>query len=133
MAVASTSAAGQVNNLNLQDFLKILTSQLSNQDPLKPLDNQQFVAQLAQFSTLEESVQLNQKIDKMLTQQSVTQSVGLLGKNVGVGSSGPNGAPTVSGHVTAIHFVAGAAQLTVTTAGGAVYSGITLDQITSAQ
>ncbi|WP_282445540.1 flagellar hook assembly protein FlgD [Massilia antarctica] len=133
MAISSTSGPGQVNNLNLQEFLKILTSQLSNQDPLKPLDNQEFVAQLAQFSTLEQSTQLNAKIDQMLEQQAVTGSVGLLGRNVGVGSGGANGGPSVTGRVSAIQFVSGQAQLTVTQSNGAVFTGVTLDQITSAQ
>ena len=75
-ANASAAALGQ------DDFLKILLTQLTYQDPLKPLDNQQFIAQMAQFSALEQSRQLNEKIDSLLGAQAATQSFGLIGKVV---------------------------------------------------
>jgi len=53
----------QPASLGLQDFMKILLTQLTYQDPLKPMDNQQFMSQIAQFTTLEQSQQLNEKID----------------------------------------------------------------------
>lgn len=132
---ASSGAAAQVSSINLQDFLKILSSQLTNQNPLKPLDNQEFVAQIAQFSTLQQSTQLNAKIDQMLSLQSVTQSVGLIGKVVGYNSSGNSGSssPTTVGRVTGIDFVSGQARLTITTAAGVVQQNIALSQIISAQ
>src|SRR5690606_24154933 len=111
--------------LSLQDFLRILTSQLSNQDPLKPLDNQEFVTQVAQFSTLEQSRQLNEKIDQLLAVQSVTSSVGLLGKTVDIDISGN----TVTGQVTGINYASGDPRLTVTTSSGAFQSGIALSQV----
>ena len=49
-----------------EDFLQILLTQLRFQDPLKPVDNQQFVAQLAQFSALEINRQQSEKIDTLL-------------------------------------------------------------------
>jgi flagellar basal-body rod modification protein FlgD len=127
MAVSATAAAGSTptSNLSLQDFLRILTSQLSNQDPLKPLDNQEFVTQVAQFSTLEQSRQLNEKIDQLLSVQSVTSSVGLLGKTVDIDLSGS----TVTGQVTAISYASGDPRVTVTTTSGAFQAGITLAQI----
>lgn len=75
-ANASAAALGQ------DDFLKILLTQLTYQDPLKPLDNQQFIAQMAQFSSLEQSRQLNEKIDSLLGAQAATQSFGLIGKEI---------------------------------------------------
>lgn len=130
MAISPTSAAGstsEVGGVGLQDFLKILTSQLSNQDPLKPLDNQEFIAQVAQFSALEQSRQLNQKIDQLLSVQSATQSVGLLGKTVDVNAS--SGAAT--GQVKALSFLTGEPLLTVQTTAGAVLEGISLAQVIS--
>lgn len=127
MAVGATASAGSTptSNLSLQDFLRILTSQLSNQDPLKPLDNQEFVTQVAQFSTLEQSRQLNEKIAQLLTVQSVTSSVGLLGKTVDIDLSGN----TVTGQVTAISYASGDPRLTITTTSGAFQTGVTLAQI----
>jgi len=126
MAVDAAAATGSpTSNLSLQDFLRILTSQLSNQDPLKPLDNQEFVTQVAQFTTLEQSRQLNEKIDQLLAVQSVTSSVGLLGKTVDLNLSGVN----VTGQVTAISYASGDPRITVTTTSGAFQSGISLSQI----
>lgn len=130
MAISSSAAVGagtpaQSSNIGIQDFLKILTSQLNNQDPLKPVDNQEFVAQIAQFATLEQSRQLNVKIDDLLTVQSSVQSVGLLGKTVDVNQNGF----IVSGKVTALDVSSGSTTLTVTTAAGAFQNNISPSQI----
>ena len=53
-------------SIGQEDFLHILLTQLRFQDPLKPVDNQQFVAQLAQFSALEINRQQSEKIDTLL-------------------------------------------------------------------
>ncbi|HTR38445.1 MAG TPA: flagellar hook capping FlgD N-terminal domain-containing protein [Bryobacteraceae bacterium] len=56
-----------------QTFLKLLVAQLENQDPMQPQDGTQFVAQLAQFSSLEQEVQMRQDLDNIngaLTQPS---------------------------------------------------------------
>ena len=57
---ASTDTAGLANE---NTFLKLLVAQLKNQDPLNPQDGTQFVAQLAQFSGLEQSIQMRQDLD----------------------------------------------------------------------
>src|SRR5437660_6290014 len=50
---------------NEQTFLKLFVAQLKNQDPLNPQDGTQFVAQLAQFSQLEQSLQMRQDLDAL--------------------------------------------------------------------
>jgi flagellar basal-body rod modification protein FlgD len=70
--------------LGQDDFMKLLVTQLQNQDPLKPMDNQDFIAQTAQFSQLnqmtelvalmKQSVALQQAVAAPLTQQSLTQA-----------------------------------------------------------
>jgi flagellar basal-body rod modification protein FlgD len=125
ITAAGSNPAGQSSNIGIQDFLKILTTQLNNQDPLKPMDNQDFVAQIAQFATLEQSRQLNVKIDALLTSQSSTQSVGLLGKNVDVNLNGQ----ILSGKVTALALASGQPMLTVTTDQGEFQNNIGLSQI----
>jgi flagellar basal-body rod modification protein FlgD len=131
MAIDSVTAAAastqQAGGIGLQDFLKILTSEMSNQDPLKPLDNQEFIAQVAQFSALEQSRELNQKIDQLLSVQSASQSIGLLGKSVDIAAAGGQ----VSGQVVALDFVSGKPQLTLALSGGGTVAAIPLDQILS--
>jgi len=124
---SSATALNQPAAFGLQDFMKILLTQLTYQDPLKPMDNQQFMSQIAQFTTLEQSQQLNDKIDRLLAIQSATQSIGLIGKTVDVnGPSGP-----FSGVVTALSLSTGDPQLTVRTSSGEILTGIALGQVVS--
>ena len=129
MAITSTAAVGtgapaQSGNIGIQDFLKILTSQLNNQDPLKPVDNQEFVAQIAQFANLEQTRQLNEKLDSMLGNQASTQALGLLGKTVDINV---NGTP-FTGTVSALSLTSGQPLMTVTS-GGRFQSDVNLTQI----
>lgn len=67
---AHDPAAGLANE---QTFLKLLVAQLQNQDPMQPQDGLQFVTQLAQFSALEQNLQMRQDLDAILkTLQSNT-------------------------------------------------------------
>lgn len=100
-----------------EDFLRILLAQLRFQDPLKPVDNQQFVAQLAQFSALEISRQQSEKIDQLLTLNAADQAVALIGKNIEMRTA--QGGSTV-GTVNAISFRTGEPRLTVTSNGTTV-------------
>jgi flagellar basal-body rod modification protein FlgD len=127
--MATIDPATQITNpsasLGLQDFMRIMLTQLAYQDPLKPMDNQQFMSQIAQFTTLQQSQQLNEKIDQLLSIQSAVQSIGLIGKTVDVeATSGP-----LSGTVTGLAFADGAPQLTLRTASGQVLTGISLGQV----
>jgi flagellar basal-body rod modification protein FlgD len=124
-AAAAQASTAQTSSIGQEDFLKILLTQLNYQDPLKPLDNQEFLAQMAQFSSLEQTRQLNDRIDTLLTIQSTTQSIGLLGKTVDVTTS----TGTTTGEVTTVNFQDGQAQLTVKV-GAAFLTGITLAQVT---
>ncbi len=107
----STAAATQTPNIGEDDFLRILLTQLQFQDPLKPVDDEQFVAQLAQFSALEINREQSDKIDTLLTIESVNQALALVGKTVQVNSSEGG----QSGSVTAVSFDTGVPLLTVKT------------------
>ena len=98
MALASiaNSPATQGSALGLQDFMKILLTQLTYQDPLKPLDNQEFMAQMAQFTTLEQSQRLNDKLQQLVENQAALQSVGLIGRTIEFTSEGTSRSGTVS-------------------------------------
>jgi flagellar basal-body rod modification protein FlgD len=97
-----------------EDFLRILLAQLRFQDPLKPVDNQQFVAQLAQFSALEISRQQSEKVDQLLTIGAADQGVALIGKRVEVRNAQGG---SVVGTVSAISFRTGEPRLTLTSNG----------------
>jgi flagellar basal-body rod modification protein FlgD len=63
LSAATASTSGTDKLANEQTFLKLFVAQLQNQDPLNPQDGTQFVAQLAQFSQLEQSLQMRQDLD----------------------------------------------------------------------
>jgi flagellar basal-body rod modification protein FlgD len=81
-ASTALTDTGQVDKLQ---FLKLLTTQLQYQDPLNPMDNTAFTAQLAQFSSLEQLTNLNDKFDDMLASQTgltTLQALGFLGREI---------------------------------------------------
>jgi len=53
------------SDVNKEDFLLLLVAQLQNQDPMNPMDNEQFVAQLATFSSLEQLMSINEAVTKL--------------------------------------------------------------------
>jgi flagellar basal-body rod modification protein FlgD len=66
-------------------FLRLMTAQLKNQDPLQPLDGTEFVAQLAQFSGVEQQIKTNERLDTLLgalTRSAAETSLGFLGRTV---------------------------------------------------
>jgi flagellar basal-body rod modification protein FlgD len=75
-STVSTLPASQ--QLGQNDFLNLLVTQLKNQDPLKPVDNQDFVAQLAQFSQLQQSTQQVTLLQQLITAQTASQQYSLL-------------------------------------------------------
>lgn len=73
---ASSNSAALSSSANEQTFLQLLVAQLENQDPTQPQDGTQFVAELAQFSSLEQEIGMHQDLDNIntvLTNDSATQ------------------------------------------------------------
>jgi flagellar basal-body rod modification protein FlgD len=62
-AAAAATASKSKTTLDQSDFLALMTAQLKNQDPTKPIDNTEFVAQMAQFSTVTGISQTNTSLD----------------------------------------------------------------------
>ena len=69
-------------NLGKDDFLKLLTTQLQNQDPMNPTDDTAFIGQMAQFSALEQTTNMAKALDKYGTSQQAAQSIGLIGHDI---------------------------------------------------
>jgi flagellar basal-body rod modification protein FlgD len=84
--------------LDKNDFLKILITQLSHQDPTQPMDDKAFVSQMAQFSSLEQMTNMSEGLTKVADLIARSQAVSLLGSAVEVSSGGA----TVSGIVEAV-------------------------------
>ncbi len=120
-AIGNTASA----NLSMEDLLRVLLTELTYQDPLKPVENKDFMAQIAQFSSLDATQRLNSNIEQMLALQSINQSVGLLGKTVSANTD----AGAISGVVSAMQMVNGQPQLTITTSTGQTFAGVTIGQI----
>jgi len=119
MVVTSAAAPGQAagsttNNTRItgseldQDaFLQILVSQLQNQDPLSPMEDKDFIAQMAQFSVLEQIQALNANF-------SFSQASSLIGKNVYAKVANENGSQNeIYGPVTSVMTISGAPYLEV--------------------
>lgn len=86
------------NQLGKQAFLQLLVAQLKNQDPLQPMDNTQFVSQLAQFSTLEAMQQVQSTLESSLGAQLLDHAMSLLGHTItATGSDGKPVTGTVQG------------------------------------
>ena len=132
MAIDAIGASTQAPDNSLQqavvsqeDLFKILLTQLNYQDPLKPMDNAEFIAQLAQFTSLEQARQTNDNIESLLRMQSTGQSVGLLTRTVQVATQ----TGTEVGQVTTITFTEGSPQLTVKTSDGRFINNVSLSQV----
>ena len=114
LGAAVTQTAG--NQLGEQDFLKLLVTQLTNQDPTQPQDQSQMLAQLAQFSTVE-------GVNNLATSQSKVQASSLLGKTVDAIVTNNNVQSKITGQVTAVKYDASGISLQVG------QNSVTLDQI----
>lgn len=82
---AQTAPAKSGGQITRDDFMRLLIAQLQNQDPLSPMDNQEFAVQLATFNSLEQLVGLNEKLESLASQQGLTSqfnSAALIGKQV---------------------------------------------------
>ena len=69
-------------NLGKEDFLKILLTQLAHQDPTAPMEDKEFIAQMAQFSSLEQMTNMAADFSKMARMLKVSEAAGALGKTV---------------------------------------------------
>jgi len=130
MAIATIAAptdavSAAAASLKLTDLLQVLLTELTNQDPLKPVDNKDFMAQIAQFASLDSTQQLNANIQNLVSLQAVSQSVGLIGRTVT--ASTPTG--TVTGKVGTLSLTGSVPTLTLTTSDGSFVPNVSLSSI----
>jgi flagellar basal-body rod modification protein FlgD len=79
---ANQATAKSKTAVDYQSFLKLLIAQMKNQDPTQPMDSTQYVAQLATFSQVEQSVQMNTKLDSILQSSALSQADALIGHSI---------------------------------------------------
>lgn len=124
-APTTSETATTAFGLGFDALLRIILTQLTYQDPLKPMDNFEFVSQLAQFSQVQQGQATNDRLQALVAAQATNQATALLGRRVDVPADGA----TLSGTVTAITFVNGAPSLTIETADRRTVSGIAINAI----
>jgi flagellar basal-body rod modification protein FlgD len=128
-AIGNVLSSGQKSvdstTLNQEDFIKLFLTQLNFQDPMEPVDNREFLAQIAQFSSLEQARITGESINDIVLLNSTTQSVSLIGKFVEVNTL--NGVE--SGTVSAVRFSSEGPLLTVSLTTGGVAGDVRLSQI----
>ena len=81
-SAAAGSKLGAAAGMGKQDFLQLLIAQLKNQDPMKPMEDREFVTQLAQFSSLETLEALKTGMEELAGAQLLGEAAGLIGKQV---------------------------------------------------
>lgn len=83
IASEGAGAAGQgFAALNSDEFIKVMLSELSNQDPFQPQDSAALLEQLSSLRNIESQLQLQEQIESLVLQNSVTAAAGLIGKEV---------------------------------------------------
>ncbi len=134
---APTTTRKTANSLNVDDFLRLMTTQLQNQDPLKPLDSTEFVAQLAQFGTVSGIQGMQSSLDTLsasLRSSQMLSGASLVGHHV---LSAATDASYDSGGILAgmVDVPAGSSnvQLTISDASGQVVRHMDLPSDTGSQ
>jgi flagellar basal-body rod modification protein FlgD len=102
-APSPSSTAEQKATVDYNQFLQLLIAQLKNQDPTKPMDSAQFMAQLASFSNVEQSIQTNAKLDALMTSSALSQAEGMIGR------SALSDDRSIGGTIVAVRIVSGGA------------------------
>jgi len=89
-AINKELAQGRVvkQDLDKDDFLKILITQLQHQDPTAPMEDREFISQMAQFSSLEQMTNMSQSFSKLAAIFNSTEAQSLLGRNVEIQDGG---------------------------------------------
>lgn len=110
---SDSAGTGIQNILGKDDFLKLLITQLRYQDPTKPVEDQDFIAQMAQFSALEQTQNLAIQMERFLAEQQaanrLSRAMSFLGRQVEVRGS----EATYTGTVDAVRMVDGVPKLVV--------------------
>lgn len=106
---AATTTAKKTT-LDQGDFLTLLAKQFQTQDPMKPMEDTSFIAQMAQFTSLQQTSTMSQDIAKLLANQSSATANSYIGRNVTVDLGDGS---TTSGNVSAVDASTGSPLLVI--------------------
>ncbi len=116
--------------LTSDDFMQLLTTQLSNQDPMQPEDNTAMISQMASFTSLSQMNQLVSSFNTMSSDQTLAMATTYIGKQVTV-NTGTSTNPTVTGVVTGVDASGTTPQIKVNGVSYPVSSVLEIDQATT--
>jgi flagellar basal-body rod modification protein FlgD len=81
-AARASASDAQKSSVDYDSFLKLLIATMQNQDPTKPNDPSETLSQLASFSTVEQNIKINEKLESLLAVSGMGQAAALVGKQV---------------------------------------------------
>ena len=99
-AAGAASPAAQKASLDYDTFLQLMIAQMRHQDPTDPMDSAEYMAQLATFSQVEQTIMTNAKLDALLTSSSLEQANSLIGRTL-TSADGKVSGKVVSVQITA--------------------------------
>lgn len=124
-AGGAQSAAQNAFGLGFEDLLRIVLTQLTYQDPLKPVENFEFVSQLAQFTQIQQTETMSDRMLALAQGDAIGQATSLLSRTVDVKA----GNSTLTGVVKSVVFQSGEPRLTIQTTTNQTISNVALSTI----
>ncbi|HEY9856687.1 MAG TPA: flagellar hook capping FlgD N-terminal domain-containing protein [Stenomitos sp.] len=130
-SAAIASATSKASNLGKDDFLKLLVTQLRFQDPMQPMEDKEFISQMAQFNSLEEMQNLNKNLTAQNEFAQLSQASSLIGKTVAIKTDSEH----FAGKITEVRRVDSVLKVMVQPLDGSTpaqpYDLNTIDQVTT--
>lgn len=121
----TTAETNPNSSISQDDFIELFLAQLNFQDPLEPVDNREFLAQMAQFTNLQISQTSDESLANLVAMSSSDQALTLLGKTVDITTNGVS----VTATVEAIHYSSNGATLSIKTQAGDTLTDVPLGQV----
>lgn len=81
-STGNTSSTSATPTLDYDAFLQLLLAQMQNQDPMNPTDSTEYVSQLASFSSVEQGMNTNKKLDQLLVVSNLSQASAMIGQTL---------------------------------------------------
>ncbi len=106
-AEAAAGASARTETLDYDSFLRLLVEQMKNQDPLEPMSDTEYIAQLASFSNVEQNIITNDRLKALMASSALSDAQSLIGRNVTT-------AEGVSGTVASVAIASGEIHATLT-------------------